>query len=323
MEQTHFPVPAEGACQRPLVAVVGACNLDIGGRPTEPLVSGDSRPGTVMRSPGGVGRNIAHNLALLGAQVQLFTVLGDDAGSADLRLSCVEVGIDTSASPALEGESCATYLFLAHSTGEMAYAVSDMDICERMTPSFLAPRMEAINRAALCVTDTNLPAESLLYLAEHCRVPLFADPVSITKTQRLHGLLPLLHTLKPNRIEAELLTGFPIRDEAELARAARALLDMGLRQVFITLGADGAFAADRETAVRLPNVPGALANTTGAGDAFTAALAYAYLRGWPADRAARAGLAAAAINVASSHTINPALSAETLQAKMAFYDAPT
>ena len=60
------------------VAVAGAVNVDIGGRSAGPLVGRDSNPGTVTVSMGGVGRNIAHNLRMLGVKVSLLTALGED-----------------------------------------------------------------------------------------------------------------------------------------------------------------------------------------------------------------------------------------------------
>ena len=58
------------------VAVAGAVNVDIGGQSAGPLVGRDSNPGKVTVSMGGVGRNIAHNLRLLGVKVSLLTALG-------------------------------------------------------------------------------------------------------------------------------------------------------------------------------------------------------------------------------------------------------
>ena len=60
------------------VVVIGAANIDIGGTPYKPLIPGDSNPGVIKMSYGGVGRNIAHNLALLGVDVELVTAAGDD-----------------------------------------------------------------------------------------------------------------------------------------------------------------------------------------------------------------------------------------------------
>ena len=63
----------------PYVAVVGGVNMDIGAVSAGKLVARDSNPGHVTTSLGGVGRNIAHNLCLLGEQTAMVTVLGQDA----------------------------------------------------------------------------------------------------------------------------------------------------------------------------------------------------------------------------------------------------
>ena len=126
----------------------------------------------------------------------------------------------------------------------MALAVSDMEIYEHLTPQVLAQRRKLLDGSQVVVLDTNIPAESIAWLAENCAAPLFADPVSTAKAGKLRPVLGKLHTLKPNRLEAELLSGVPITDEDSLRRAADALLDTGLRRVFISLGADGVFAAE-------------------------------------------------------------------------------
>lgn len=294
-------------------AVVGAVNMDIGGRPTGPrLVGVDSNPGQVRMSLGGVGRNIAHNMSLLGLDVRLLTAFGDDVYAQKIAASCGELGIDISQALTVPGGATSTYLFIADERGDMALAVSDMEIYDHMTPRWLAGREALLQNAQLVVVDTNLPAESLRWLADHVTPPLFVDPVSTAKAEKLRPILGKLHTLKPNRIEAELLSGVSITDGASLDRAARVLLDTGLRRVFISLGADGVYAADHRGAVCLPIYPGDMVNTTGAGDAFMAALAWAYLEGTDLTATAQAGLAAAAISMAGAETINPALSAEGL-----------
>ena len=119
---------------------------------------------------------------------------------------------------------------------------------------------------------------------------------------------------KPNRIEAELLSGVAITDEASLRAAADALLATGLHRVFISLGGDGVFAADRSgERVHLPVLPAEMVNTTGCGDAFMAAITWAYLAGTDLTGTAKAGLAASAIAMEGAETINPAMSAEALK----------
>lgn len=298
------------------VTVVGGVNIDIGGTPSKPLVESDSNPGRVRMSLGGVGRNIAHNMSLLGLTVSLLTVFGDDMNAQKLIESCSELGIDVSQSPLLAGGRTSTYLFINDEHGDMQLAVSDMEIYDHLTPQLLESRHKLINSSAAVVFDTNIPQESIEYLAETSSIPLFADPVSTAKAEKLRPVLGKLHTLKPNRIEAELLSGIEIRDEESLRKAAEKLLETGLKQVFITLGAGGVYAADHLQSVHLPGLHAEMANTTGCGDAFTAALVWAHINGLPLASAACAGLAASAIAMEAAETINSAMSENALIARM-------
>lgn len=301
----------------PYVTVVGGMNMDIGGRPYKKLVAKDSNPGAVRMSPGGVGRNIAHNMSLLGLDVRLLTAFGDDVYAQKLAAVCGELGIDISQSPVIPGGHTSTYLFVNDESGDMQLAVSDMDIYDHLTPQVLQSRRQLLDGSQVVVLDTNLPAETMAWVAENCRAPIFADPVSTAKAEKLRPVLGRLHTLKPNRIEAELLSGVAISDDASLRRAADALLETGLHRVFISLGADGVFAADRSGQVlHLPAPEGNIVSTTGCGDSFMAALAWAYLQGSDLERSARAGLAASTITMASADTINPAMSEEALLAHL-------
>ena len=296
--------------------VIGGVNMDIGGRSAAPLVGGDSNPGAVRMSLGGVGRNIAHNLSLLGTDVRLLTAYGDDLYGQKIAASCSELGIDLSHALCLPGESTSTYLYIADPQGEMALAISDMDICSRITPAYLARNLALIHNAQVVVCDTNLPRESLIFLAENADVPIFCDPVSTTKAEKLRPILGKLHTLKPNRLEAEVLTGIHIETHADAEKAARALLDTGLRRVFLSLGAEGCYGATHTESAWLPNRPVNLVNTTGCGDAFMAALVWAYLEGTDLAGTLRAGRAAASIAIETAETINPAMSATWLRSRM-------
>ena len=140
--------------------------------------------------------------------------------------------------------------------------------------------------------------------------------MSTTKAEKLRGIVGKLHTLKPNRLEAEKLSGEVIKDEVSLARAAGKLLDTGLKRVFLSLGQDGVYAADHHGAIRLPCRPSKLVNATGAGDAFMAALAWAYLEGADLTHTVQAAQAAAAIAVEGVETINSAMSAAAVKARL-------
>ena len=106
--------------------VVGGVNVDIGGRSFAPLVGCDSNPGSVHTSLGGVGRNIAHNLSLMGTDVRMLTAFGDDVHGQKVAASCSELGIDVSHARRITGGTTSTYLYLTDEKGEMVLAVSDM-----------------------------------------------------------------------------------------------------------------------------------------------------------------------------------------------------
>ena len=297
--------------------VVGGVNVDIGGRSFAPLVEADSNPGSVSISLGGVGRNIAHNLSLLGTEVRMLTAYGDDLNGERVAASCSSLGIDLSYAQQIPGGTTSTYLYLTDPNGEMALAVSDMEICKQISPQYLAANLPLLQNAQIVVADTNIPAESLQYLAENCTCPLFIDPVSTTKAEKLRPILSRIHTLKPNKLEAELLSGIRIRTDEDLEAAAAKLLEMGVHRLFISLGAEGVYAAMGNQRVRHPNLPGNMVNTTGCGDAFMAAIVWAYLEGMDLASTARAGLAAGSIAMESAETINPAMSAAALNARLA------
>ena len=284
------------------IAVVGGMNVDIGGRPLHRPVLKDSNPGKVSIRPGGVGRNIAHNLRLLGLEVKLLSAVGADEHGGLLLQSCAVHGIDTSLCLCAEDENSSTYLYITDERGDMELAVADMDVTARLTPAVMEERLTALNAAQAVVLDANLPEETLLYLADHVTAPLYADPVSTAKALRMRGILPHLNCLKPNALEAEALTG-----ETKPEIAARSLVRAGVRRVFLSLGHQGMIAADAEQLMNLPCEQARVINTTGAGDAVTAALCWAGVHGLDLEQSLRFALKAGAIACECVEANNPAL----------------
>ena len=308
------------------IVVVGAANIDIGGQPYNPLIMADSNPGSVKLSLGGVGRNIAHNLALLGNHVDLLTALGADLYAEQVRDSCRELGIGLEHALCTKDASTSVYLFIKDDTGDMALAISDMESAKKITPDYLAANMRLINRADAVVADTNIPIEALEYLAEHCQVPIFADPVSVTKAEKLKGILGKIYGLKANHLEAEMLTGvriqksetlegsaYLIKDEDAIREAARILLEAGVKNVLISLGTKGMLIADAKEMYRIPAVTAYTVNASGAGDACTAALTHALIRGYTLKESAEFAAAAAAMAVESEDTVNGLLCSEAVE----------
>ena len=181
-----------------MIAVIGGANMDIGGFPSGLCAMGDSNPGRIRMSAGGVGRNIACALARLGVETQLVTALGGDAFAEVLRRTARprRGPVQRLAFPDVASSA---YLFISDPSGDMRLAVNDMAICERLTPEALADKLAALNGMDAVVLDANLPEATLRYLAERLTVPLIADAVSAAKALRLLPVLPRLRALEAQR----------------------------------------------------------------------------------------------------------------------------
>ena len=293
------------------VAVIGAVNIDIWGRSAADVILRDSNPGEIRFSPGGVGRNIAHNLVLLGGRVSMLTALGDDLWAESVRRSCIECGVDLSEAVRVPGGRTSGYLYVTGPDGDLTVGLCDTDIAKHISPDFLAGKQDFLDRAELVVFDGNLTEETIAWLTEHCTVPLFADPVSVTKARKLKPWLHRIHTLKPNAQEAEELTGI-----SDPAGAAETLVRLGVKRAFVSAGADGIYAACGAAQYHVPCCPTRLVNVTGGGDAAMAALCRAYQRGWDAETSARFAAAAGSLAAECEETISPLMNEANVLARM-------
>lgn len=289
------------------VIVIGAVNVDLSGTPNAALHRGDSNPGRVAVSMGGVGRNIAENLCRLGRRVSLVTLTGDDHYGQLIREQCRAIGIGMELSMTEPAGRTSVYLCVNETNGDLHTAVADMEIYERLTPERLEGILPVLDGAALVIVDANIPEETVSWCARKIRAPLAADPVSVAKVGRLKGMLGRLEMIKPNVPEAEVLSGIPIREDGDLPRAADALHGMGVKRVYISLGERGVWADDGHERALLPGHPGIIRNTTGCGDAFLAAAADAWLDGADLTESARRALTAAAWCAADEHAVSPTL----------------
>lgn len=297
------------------IVVVGGANLDTVGHSFKPLIPRDSNPGYVRRSAGGVGRNVAENLARLGVETALITAFGNDANASDVVTRCEEAGIDLSRSIHVEIPG-SVYIAILDEAGEMALALSDMRPLDRLTPEVLEQRREFIDGAQLVVADANLPSESLAWLASQARPPILFDPVSTSKAARASAFAGQLSAIKCNVAEAAMLLAGGSRAPGDPKWLARRLLGTGMLSVFVTAGPDGVFYADAAGDGHVPAPRTTLADATGAGDAFTAGVAVAMLAGMSARHAAELGSTMAGLALASEHTVSDHVTPELLEAEL-------
>lgn len=295
----------------PRVIVIGGANVDIKGRARGAYVAGTSNPGEVMVSAGGVGRNIAENLARLGLSVSLMTALGDDANGRMLHQACAEAGVDLAMAVTAEAPT-GSYLAVLDETGELVSAINDMRAMAALTPSHFERWAGRLAEADMLVADCNLSVDCLDWLcrfAPERGVRLLVEPVSVPKARKLLAFARMtpVFAITPNAQQLAALTG------ADDAAGVTKLHALGFANVVLHRGGAGALASDGSTIAAIEPVSvSAIADVTGAGDAAVAGLVCGLLDGRPLAQAARLGQCAAAIKLSSAQSVASGLSRDTL-----------
>lgn len=298
------------------VLVIGASILDIKGRLFEPPIPNSSNSGAIKMSIGGVARNIAENLARLGADVALLTVVGDDYAGEQMMDNAAEVGMDVSRALTIEGEPTCTYLAALDPTGDLLLGLDDTDIMRHITPEYLRDNEDAFEECDLVMLELNLTDEALaeaVKLARQYGKKIVADPTSTQRAVRLNSFLADLDVITPNMDEAAAMLGSASPNTPEAAIAvARALVGMGVGVAVITQAEQGACYATEHEWGHFPALKVQIADTTGAGDALTAAVVFGMLNGWSVADSVKLGLKAASLTLRTSETVSSELSLDKL-----------
>lgn len=296
------------------ICVIGGSNIDLQGFPTHKLGMHDSNPGKIETSLGGVGRNIAENLARLSEPVRLLSAVGDDIYGRRIIEESEDAGIDMSAILLAKDYPTSMYLSIMDETNEMKVAISQMDIYKKIDTGFIKNHELLIKNSSAIVIDTNLEQETIEYIASNFSgIDIFADPVSNQKSLRLKSSLSALHTLKPNIYEVNALIGIDIKNTDDAKRAVREFLKRGLRQVFISMGKEGVIAADNDQCIAVSAHTDNIKSVTGAGDAFMAGAVDGWLSNKTIEEQAVFATAASLVALESGSTINPLMSQKAVQ----------
>ena len=296
------------------IAGIGGANVDIHGQSFAPLIMRDSNPGRLHLSMGGVMRNILDNLCRLGETCELVSAVGDDAYGQMLKEGCAALGMGLTGLVTRAGHSSSSYISIMDAEGDMLVAMSDMRVLNEMDGEFVARQLTLLNGAELVLADGNLSAPALEYLAAHCTAPLYLDPVSTTWAQKLTPILGRFDTIKPNRLEMEVLAGMPIGTEADLRQACDRVLQKGVRRIFVSLGGDGIYYAGPAGHIHRRSRPfDQMVNATGAGDATMAGIVYATRKGLDESDVLNFALGAGLVAISGGDTINPQMAPEAVE----------
>lgn len=300
----------------PYILVLGASIVDIFGFCGRSYAQRDSIPGHIKISFGGVCRNIAENLARVGVNTQFISTLGDDENGKSILEHSRKLGYNMENSLFLEGESTPTYLAILNHQGEMESAVVDMESLNKMDEAFVDGKHEVFKNAEYTIVDSDNPILLEYILKKYQGKSKFIlDPVSAKKAKKIRHLVKYFHTIKPNRFETEALCGFKIETNDDLRKAGRFFIEQGVKNVFISLDADGIYyiTSEGEEGTLACCEPIDVKNVTGAGDSFVAGIGYGYMNNLNIKDTLKYSVAMSIITITHEETINPKMSHELVE----------
>ncbi|MDD6467718.1 MAG: carbohydrate kinase family protein [Erysipelotrichaceae bacterium] len=291
--------------------VIGGANIDIQGASNHPLVLQDSNIGNVSYSFGGVARNIAENLALLKDEVVFVSAMGNDPFGKDMYQYCQSLGMDLTYC-VQANQTSSMYLAIMDEKNDMALAINDMRILKHIDQSLLETVFSKIRPDDILIMDTNLDKEIITYLLDHCPCPIYLDPISTTKAKKICPYLDQIHMMKPNRMEAEIISGIYLDSKENYKKALQYFLDQGVEEIIISLGKDGVIAADRNQQFWMKHAFVPMKNATGAGDSFLAGYIHQTLKHANLEERVRFAIASAILTVSSEFTVSEYMSQDAV-----------
>jgi ribokinase len=284
---------------RSRVTVVGSLNMDLVVRAPRMPHPGETLAGrTFAQVAGGKGGNQAVAAARLGAQVSMLGCVGADGNGAQLRAGLEAQGIDCAAVETGR-EATGVALIVVDDASQNAIVIVAGSNGE-LTPETVGRHEAVLACAEVVICQLETPPETVhaaLAAARRLGKTVILNPAPATGPLPA-GWLPLIDYLIPNELEAAALTGVPVDSPDDAAEAAAALQAAGARNVLVTLGARGVYAALERAPGTLYDAPKVQAvDTTAAGDTFIGGFAAQLAQGESVDAAIRFAQRAAALSV--------------------------
>lgn len=299
---------------------IGGAVLDRKYHARQQLVFETSNPVDGTRSLGGVARNVAENLALLGTATSFVSIVGDDETGRAILRHMRERGIDVSQVITTSERPTAEYAAILSPQNELVLGIADMSIFDLFVPAHLDRIWPHLAAASWIFSDCNLPAETLQALIARspgAKFKLAIDAVSAPKAIRLPKDLNGVDLLFMNIDEANTILNRKAAASIDDAKdAALGLQAAGAREVVVTMGARGIAVAGIDGARTFPAVRANAVDITGAGDAMIAGTLHRILSGEDTYTAARTGALLGTLTTESPASVHTELSERFLQANM-------
>lgn len=280
------------------IVVIGSTNMDLVAQVPHYPAAGETLFGTSFTTiPGGKGANQAVAVARIGSEVSFMTKLGNDAFGQQMRQHFSEEGMDMTHILTDTDSPTGTALITVEEKGENRIIVIP-GANARLSEKDLENLSAEMSSCDFVLTQLEIPLLTVIRIAEMASdagKPLILNPAPARPLP--DSLLQKIFLITPNETEAEILTGIRVRDTESARQTAQWFRKKGVKQVIITLGAQGAFVFTDEFQGIIPAYKVKATDTTAAGDVFNGALTVALSEGKNTADAARFGCAVSALAV--------------------------
>ena len=248
------------------VICIGAAFVDELFHMQEEMIMGSTVPASVSKTAGGVSRNIAHQLALLGVNVQLISVFGNDSDGDWLKQTCTNANVKLDASITKDGLS-GKYTAILNLDASLFTGFLTNTATNLITPQHLEKHKALLQTASYLLADANVSVDAgewLLAFTNETGIPLILEPVSVPPARKFKDVnLSGLHLITPNEDELPVLCS----EKALFTQhQIEELINKGVENVWLHNGKLGSAIYNRERSITLHAPEIEIVDCTGAGD---------------------------------------------------------
>lgn len=269
------------------IIVIGSFNVDMVVRTSHLPAPGETiLGGEFFMNQGGKGANQAVAIKRLGGNLIFMAKLGNDVLGRQSVGYFKKEGIDTRYIALDEDSASGVALISVDDHAENSIVVAsgaNMLLNEQDVDKML----EEMCEGDILLMQLEIPLQTVEYAARKA----FGKGVKVVLNPAPARSLPKelfrhLYMVTPNRIEAEMLTGIKIANDADVEKVAEEICAMGVKNVIITLGSKGCLIREEGVSYRIDAFKVAPVDTTAAGDTFNGALCVGLSEGMDLKQAA-------------------------------------
>ena len=296
------------------VSIIGGNNIDILGISSQKLISNNSNPGKIYYAFGGAARNIACALSKLEVQAKFITVYGNDVNGEKFINNCKKNQIDTEYCVKFNDEHTSSFLYIDDDNGQKYIGINDMDIYDRISPSFIANYIPTINNSLYCILDTNIQGETFQYLYKHVTVPIIVKTTSIQKNHRLIQGNQHIYALITTPLELKELLHYYNHPFTAMEDAMRFLNKHKIDNIIVFSVQDGLYFLNEKSYFKYKKELTKIQNVAGSCATLTGVIVWGLLHNLSWQKILKYGYASIQLCLQSRKPINPDLTIENVMA---------